>query len=71
MRGNIKRGPMAENVTDFDGVPWQLIDALPAAIYVTDTAGRITYFNEAAAALWDHRPRCTVINGAVLGGYTG
>ena len=48
---------MAENVTDFDGVPWQLIDALPAAIYVTDTAGRITYFNEAAAALWGHRPK--------------
>ena len=48
---------MAENVTDFDGVPWQLIDALPAAIYVTDPAGRITYFNEAAAAFWGHRPK--------------
>ena len=48
---------MAENATDFDGVPWQLIDALPAAIYVTDPAGRITYFNEAAAALWGHRPK--------------
>jgi hypothetical protein len=39
---------MAEIATDFDGVPWRLIDALPAAIYVTDSAGRITYFNEAA-----------------------
>jgi PAS domain S-box-containing protein len=48
---------MAENATGFDGVPWQLIDALPAAIYVTDPAGRITYFNEAAAALWGHRPK--------------
>ena len=48
---------MAENVTDFDGGPWQLIDALPAAIYVTDPAGRITYFNEAAAALWGCRPK--------------
>ena len=57
LRGNIKRGPMAENTTDFDGVPWRLIDALPAAIYVTDSAGRITYFNEAAAALWGHRPK--------------
>ena len=29
---------------------------LPAAIYVTDALGRITYFNEAAATLWGHRP---------------
>ena len=48
---------MADNATDFDGLPWQLIDALPAAIYVTDSAGRITYFNEAAAALWGCRPK--------------
>jgi len=33
-----------------------LVDALPAAIYTTDTAGRITYYNEAAAQLWGHRP---------------
>jgi len=34
----------------------QLFDALPAAIYTTDAAGRITYFNDAAAALWGQRP---------------
>jgi len=34
----------------------KILDALPAAIYVTDPLGRITYFNEAAAALWGHRP---------------
>lgn len=33
-----------------------LLDALPAAIYTTDAAGRITYYNEAAAALWGRRP---------------
>jgi PAS domain S-box-containing protein len=33
-----------------------LLDALPAAIYTTDAEGRITYFNESAAALWGHRP---------------
>jgi PAS domain S-box-containing protein len=33
-----------------------LADALPAAIYATDAEGRITYFNEAAAALWGCRP---------------
>lgn len=33
-----------------------LLGALPAAIYTTDAWGRITYFNEAAAELWGHRP---------------
>src|SRR5687767_8023545 len=34
----------------------ELMNALPAAIYTTDAEGRITYFNEAAAALWGYRP---------------
>jgi PAS domain S-box-containing protein len=34
----------------------QVLDALAAAVYVTDAEGRITYYNEAAAALWGHRP---------------
>jgi PAS domain S-box-containing protein len=34
----------------------KILDELPAAIYVTDALGRITYFNEAAATLWGHRP---------------
>ena len=34
----------------------ELLDALPAAVYTTDAAGRITYYNEAAAELWGHRP---------------
>ena len=34
----------------------ELLDALPAAVYTTDAAGRITYYNEAAVALWGHRP---------------
>ena len=29
----------------------KILDELPAAIYVTDALGRITYFNEAAATL--------------------
>jgi PAS domain S-box-containing protein len=33
-----------------------LLDALPAAVYTTDPAGRITYYNDAAAELWGHRP---------------
>jgi two-component system CheB/CheR fusion protein len=33
-----------------------VLDALPAAIYTTDADGRITYYNDAAATLWGHRP---------------
>ena len=35
----------------------QFLNALPAAIYLTDADGRITYFNEAAAAMWGRRPK--------------
>ncbi|MGH6877593.1 MAG: PAS domain S-box protein, partial [Rhizomicrobium sp.] len=34
----------------------RVLDGLPAAIYTTDAVGRITYYNEAAVALWGHRP---------------
>jgi len=34
----------------------KVLDELPAAIYATDADGRITYFNEAAVALWGCRP---------------
>jgi PAS domain-containing protein len=33
-----------------------VIRTLPAAIYTTDAAGRITFYNEAAAELWGCRP---------------
>jgi PAS domain S-box-containing protein len=35
----------------------ELLDALPVAVYMTDADGRITYYNEAAAELWGHRPQ--------------
>ena len=38
------------------GNPHELLQALPAAVYTTDAAGRITFYNEAAAALWGCRP---------------
>jgi PAS domain S-box-containing protein len=34
----------------------ELLGALPAAVYTTDADGRITYYNDAAVALWGHRP---------------
>ena len=38
----------------------EMIDALPAAIYVTDAEGRITYFNAAAATLAGRVPELGV-----------
>jgi PAS domain S-box-containing protein len=34
----------------------EVLEALPAAVYITDRNGTIIYYNEAAAALWGHRP---------------
>jgi PAS domain S-box-containing protein len=34
----------------------ETLQALPVAVYVTDAAGRITFYNEAAADLWGVRP---------------
>jgi two-component system, chemotaxis family, CheB/CheR fusion protein len=52
------RPPAADSIGAEDlNDPRRLLDALPAAVYVTDAEGRITYFNDAAAALWGCRPR--------------
>jgi PAS domain S-box-containing protein len=37
-------------------VPSELLEALPVAVYTTDAEGRITFYNQAAAELWGHRP---------------
>jgi PAS domain S-box-containing protein len=34
----------------------RVLDELPAAVYLTDAKGHITYYNEAAVALWGRRP---------------
>ncbi len=34
----------------------ELLEALPVAVYMTDTEGRITFYNEAAVELWGIRP---------------
>lgn len=34
----------------------EMLNAIPAAIYTTDAAGRITFYNDAAATLWGQRP---------------
>jgi PAS domain S-box-containing protein len=44
------------SATEGDGFFRQIIDVLPAAVYTTNATGQITYFNEAAAALWGCRP---------------
>jgi PAS domain S-box-containing protein len=34
----------------------ELLEALPVAVYTTDAAGHITFFNQAAVDLWGRRP---------------
>ena len=34
----------------------ELLEALGVAVYTTDADGRITFYNEAAAAFWGRRP---------------
>ena len=34
----------------------KVLQAVPVAVYMTDSGGRITFYNEAAAAMWGHRP---------------
>ena len=54
-RGNfISR--IAESFSRGDDNFRNILDSLPAALYITDPDGRITYYNEAAAELWGHRP---------------
>jgi PAS domain S-box-containing protein len=38
----------------------QVLDLLPAAVYITNASGLITYYNEAAAAMWGHYPQLGV-----------
>jgi two-component system, chemotaxis family, CheB/CheR fusion protein len=46
-----------EAVLRGDGYFRQVLDLLPAAVYITNASGLITYYNEAAAALWGHHPQ--------------
>jgi PAS domain S-box-containing protein len=46
----------AECLTDREQWCREILDALPAAIYTTDAAGRITYYNQAAVDLAGREP---------------
>ena len=50
-------GRLEKPPADEDSYYRKTLDGLPAAIYTTDPSGCITYFNEAAAKLWGHRPQ--------------
>src|SRR5262245_55379837 len=41
---------------DVNGSAWEAIELLPAAVYMTDAEGRLTFYNQAAAELWGYRP---------------
>src|SRR5262245_61305858 len=41
---------------DIDGLFREAVGSIPAAVYMTDADGCLTFYNEAAAALWGCRP---------------
>ena len=51
------RTPTNGHAPDFLAISQEAVQALPTAIYTTDAEGRITFYNEAAAALWGCRPK--------------
>jgi PAS domain S-box-containing protein len=51
-----KKVPDSSKIFGSEGGVQALLGALPAAIYATDAAGRLTYHNEPAAELWGRRP---------------
>lgn len=62
-RGNVlniahKDAPATLETQQPQATYWRdVLMAIPAAIYTTDASGKITFYNEAAAELWGHRPR--------------
>jgi PAS domain S-box-containing protein len=50
-----KDGPDRSAAADVDF--FQIVQNLSVAVYSTDAAGRITFYNEAAASLWGRRPK--------------
>jgi PAS domain S-box-containing protein len=46
----------AHALGDVNGLSREAIEALPAAIYMTDAEGRLTFYNAAAAEFWGCRP---------------
>ena len=49
-------GPLGTPLRDYKFPSHELLQALPTAVYTTNATGRITFYNEAAAALWGCRP---------------
>jgi PAS domain S-box-containing protein len=47
----------AHALGDVNGLSRESIEALPAAVYMTDAEGRLTFYNSAAAELWGYHPQ--------------
>lgn len=52
LRSSIKNTPMAERFSLYK----EVLDSLPAAVYLCDADGYVTAYNEAAATLWGRHP---------------
>jgi two-component system, chemotaxis family, CheB/CheR fusion protein len=59
--GNLPESPKSSSspkgIWPHDRHFYEMLNALPAAIYTTDAAGSLTFYNDSAAALWGQRPK--------------
>ena len=60
---SFRRKPIEEMLRDRGILACDLLEALPAAVYLTDADGHLTYYNRAAADLWGWRPELAVSRG--------
>lgn len=54
---NVFGARLSEGLVNGDGQFRAMLEALPVAIYATDSEGWITFFNDAAVKFWGRRPR--------------
>jgi PAS domain S-box-containing protein len=54
------RKNVEETIRESERLLRHLLDGLPAAVYTTDSNGRITYYNQAAVGLWGCEPKVGV-----------
>ena len=67
----ISHKPHQEVLRDCGILARDLLEALPAALYLTDATGRLTFYNRAAADLWGWCRIWGAPGGAVPGGCSG
>lgn len=60
LRERISSAPLSPAPAHGHETYQRILDAIPAAVYMTDPAGRVTLFNASATELWGREPQPTI-----------